>query len=151
VRRRVFAWFSEHPKFQVLLRVQWRGRAVWDALEQASWLDGATIANDHTPYAAMVGNCRVAVTKFAAGAWTGGAAMLAEAIHSLVDTANQLLLLHGLRQAERQPTPERPLDYGREPHDLRDRRSRSAAGGTGARGVPGSRGALHKAADTRTL
>jgi len=40
--------------------------------------------------------------------------MLAEAIHSLVDTANQALLLYGLRRAERRPTPERPLGYGRE-------------------------------------
>ncbi|MBO0739862.1 MAG: cation diffusion facilitator family transporter [Hyphomicrobiaceae bacterium] len=67
-----------------------------------------------TLYAAMVGNCLVAATKFIAGAWTGGAAMLAEAIHSLVDTGNQVLLLHGFRQAQRQPTPERPLGYGRE-------------------------------------
>jgi cation diffusion facilitator family transporter len=62
----------------------------------------------------MAGNALVAATKFIAAAWTGSAAMLAEAIHSLVDTCNQVLLLHGLRQAERQPTPEHPLGYGRE-------------------------------------
>ena len=47
----------------------------------------------------MVGNCLVAATKLIAGAWTGGAATLAEAIHSLVHTGNQALLLYGLRRA----------------------------------------------------
>src|SRR5262245_59315888 len=54
-------------------------------------------------YAAMAGNCLVAVTKFIAGSWTGGSAMMAEGVHSLVDTGNQALLLYGLRQAERRP------------------------------------------------
>jgi cation diffusion facilitator family transporter len=67
-----------------------------------------------TIYAAMAGNCLVALTKFVAAAWTGSSAMMAEGVHSLVDTANQLLLLYGLRQAERRPTPEHPLGYGRE-------------------------------------
>jgi cation diffusion facilitator family transporter len=67
-----------------------------------------------TIYAAMAGNALVALTKFIAGAWTGGSAMMAEGVHSLVDMGNQLLLLYGLRQAERRPTPERPLGHGRE-------------------------------------
>jgi cation diffusion facilitator family transporter len=67
-----------------------------------------------TIYAAMAGNGLIAVTKFIAGAWTGGSAMMAEGVHSLVDMGNQLLLLHGLRQADRRPTPERPLGHGRE-------------------------------------
>jgi len=57
-------------------------------------------------YAAMAGNCLVAVTKFVAGTWTGGSAIIAEGVHSLVDTGNQALLLYGLRRAERRPTPE---------------------------------------------
>jgi divalent metal cation (Fe/Co/Zn/Cd) transporter len=65
-------------------------------------------------YAAMAGNCLVAITKFIAAAWTGGSAMTAEGVHSLVDTGNQALLLYGLRQAEQRPTPERPLGHGRE-------------------------------------
>ena len=65
-------------------------------------------------YAAMAGNCLVAVTKFVAGTWTGGSAIIAEGVHSLVDTGNQALLLYGLRRAERRPTPERPLGHGRE-------------------------------------
>ncbi|WP_088342724.1 MULTISPECIES: cation diffusion facilitator family transporter [Rhodomicrobium] len=65
-------------------------------------------------YAALAGNLLVATTKFIASALTGGSAMLAEAVHSLVDTGNQILLLYGLRRAEQLPTPERPLGYGRE-------------------------------------
>jgi cation diffusion facilitator family transporter len=65
-------------------------------------------------YAALAGNCFVAVTKFVAAAYTGSAAMLAEGVHSLVDTANEGLLLYGLRSSGRRPTAERPFGYGRE-------------------------------------
>jgi cation diffusion facilitator family transporter len=65
-------------------------------------------------YAAMAGNSLVAITKFVASAWTGGAAMFAEGVHSLVDTGNQLLLLYGLRRAEQRPSADRPLGHGRE-------------------------------------
>jgi divalent metal cation (Fe/Co/Zn/Cd) transporter len=65
-------------------------------------------------YAALAGNCLVALTKFAAAGWTGSSAMMAEGVHSLVDTGNQLLLLYGLRQADRRPTPDHPLGHGRE-------------------------------------
>ena len=54
-------------------------------------------------YAALVGNLLIAVTKFAAAAFTGSAAMMAEGIHSTVDTGNQGLLLYGLRRAKRPP------------------------------------------------
>ncbi|HEY3064765.1 MAG TPA: cation diffusion facilitator family transporter [Methylomirabilota bacterium] len=65
-------------------------------------------------YAALVGNLLVAATKLTAAAITGSAAMLSEAVHSLVDTGNELLLLYGLRRASRPPDEIHPLGHGRE-------------------------------------
>jgi len=65
-------------------------------------------------YAAAAGNLLVALTKFVAAWWTGSSAMLSEAIHSVVDTGNQGLLLYGMRQANKTPDASHPLGYGRE-------------------------------------
>ncbi len=65
-------------------------------------------------YAALAGNLLVTATKAVAAVWTGSSAMLSEAIHSLVDTGNEVLLLYGSRRAAKQPDADYPLGYGRE-------------------------------------
>jgi cation diffusion facilitator family transporter len=63
---------------------------------------------------AFGGNIAVAATKFVAAAFTGSTAMLTEGVHSLVDTANQMLLLVGQRRAAKPPTQGHPFGYGME-------------------------------------
>lgn len=63
---------------------------------------------------ALVGNSLISITKFAAAAFTGSAAMFSEGIHSVVDTGNQVLLLHGLRQARKPASPQYPFGRGKE-------------------------------------
>ena len=64
--------------------------------------------------AALTANIFIAVTKFAAWLLTGASSMLAEAIHSVADSGNQVLLLVGGKRATRAATPEHPFGYGRE-------------------------------------
>lgn len=67
-----------------------------------------------TVYGAMVANFVIAITKFVAATISGSSAMLSEGIHSLVDTGNQLLLLLGIRRAERPPDEAHPFGHGKE-------------------------------------
>jgi cation diffusion facilitator family transporter len=62
---------------------------------------------------ALGANAGIAVTKFGAAAYTGSGAMLAEAIHSVADAANQLLLLLGLKRAGQAASEEHPLGHHR--------------------------------------
>ncbi|WP_344801660.1 cation diffusion facilitator family transporter [Microlunatus ginsengisoli] len=64
--------------------------------------------------AALTANLFIAATKFGAWALTGASSMLAEAIHSVADSGNQLLLLIGGRRAQRAADEEHPFGYGRE-------------------------------------
>ena len=63
---------------------------------------------------ALGANAAIAVSKYAAAAVTGSGAMLAEAIHSTADCANQLLLLLGLKRSKKPPSDDYPLGYGKE-------------------------------------
>ncbi len=62
--------------------------------------------------AAMTANLAIALTKFLAWLLTGASSMLAESIHSVADTANQVLLLWGGRHATQKPDAEHPFGYG---------------------------------------
>jgi cation diffusion facilitator family transporter len=64
--------------------------------------------------AAFSANLGIAVAKFAAFAFTRSSSMLAEGVHSLADTGNQLLLLLGAKRASKAPTPKHPFGFGRE-------------------------------------
>ncbi len=65
-------------------------------------------------FAALAANVGIAATKFIAFAVTGSASMLAEAVHSVADSGNQVLLLRGRNRASRARTEEHPFGFGRE-------------------------------------
>ena len=65
-------------------------------------------------FAALAANLGIAITKFIAFAITGSASMLAESVHSVADSGNQLLLLLGQSRARREETEEHQFGFGGE-------------------------------------
>ncbi len=72
--------------------------------------DGSTIS----VIGALIGNLAVAAVKAFAFTVSGSSAMLTEAIHSLVDSLNQLLLLFGLHQGRKPADESHPFGHGLE-------------------------------------
>jgi cation diffusion facilitator family transporter len=71
-------------------------------------------SNKIVVYAALLGNLAIALVKFVAAYITNSSAMLSEAIHSVVDTLNEILLLHGMKKSQKRPDALHPFGYGRE-------------------------------------
>ena len=65
-------------------------------------------------FAALTGNFLIALTKFIAFFVTKSSAMLSEGVHSVVDTGNQILLLYGLRKAQKPADEQFPFGHGKE-------------------------------------
>jgi len=62
--------------------------------------------------AALLANLGVAASKFLAWTFTGSSSMLAEGVHSVADSGNQVLLLIGGKRAKQPPTALHPFGYG---------------------------------------
>jgi len=74
----------------------------------------ATEGGNKAVIAALLANTGIAITKFIAFLLTGFSSMLAESIHSLADSGNQVLLLVGSKRSKREATEEHPFGFGRE-------------------------------------
>jgi cation diffusion facilitator family transporter len=62
---------------------------------------------------ALCANLSIAAAKLVAAVLTGSGSMMAESVHSLADSGNQLLLLLGIKHAKRPPSPDYPLGFGK--------------------------------------
>ncbi len=73
----------------------------------------ATKESKKVIYAAIAANIAIAICKYAAAAFTGSSAMLAEAFHSTADSGNELLLLVGIKRSSRPPDALHPYGHGK--------------------------------------
>jgi cation diffusion facilitator family transporter len=64
--------------------------------------------------AALLGNAGIALAKFVAAFLSGSTTMLAEAVHSVADTANQAFLLVGMKLSDRSAPERYPLGRSKE-------------------------------------
>src|SRR5258707_2424988 len=64
--------------------------------------------------AALIGDLLVAASKIVAALWTGSAAMTSEAIHSVVDTTTEILLLYDIHRPKQKADADHPFGYGRD-------------------------------------
>jgi len=70
--------------------------------------------NKTSIYSALAANLLIALTKFIAGSFTNSSSMISEGIHSTVDTANQLLILYGLKRSKKATDQSHPFGYEKE-------------------------------------
>jgi cation diffusion facilitator family transporter len=63
--------------------------------------------------AALLANLGIAIAKFVAYIFTGSSSMLSEAIHSVADSGNQVLLIVGNKRATKAADERHPFGYGR--------------------------------------
>jgi cation diffusion facilitator family transporter len=83
------------------------------ASEENGHMDAEQGSSTRAILYALLANFGIAVTKTGAAAYTNSGSLLAEAIHSYADCANQLLLFLGLKQSERPATRTHPLGFGK--------------------------------------
>src|SRR5262249_25354457 len=102
------------PWIPMLVLLDARGTTIVAAVYDENGHPMSSRASKRVIYAALLGNLLVALTKFVAAAFTGRSAMASEAVHSLIDTGNEVLLLYGLRRAALPPDEQHPLGHGRE-------------------------------------
>ena len=74
----------------------------------------STSGSSKAIFAALGANVGIAATKFVAAAISGSASMFAEAIHSVADSGNQVLLIIGGRKSRKEATQSHPFGYGRQ-------------------------------------
>jgi len=92
-------------------------RNVWTnaaSVKRQAWGTKMSGGSKTVVIAALAANFGIALAKFGGAVYTGSSAMLAEGVHSLVDTGNQGLLLLGMKRAARPADERHPFGYSRE-------------------------------------